>query len=112
MTRAGLFLVVSISCLLATVFTTAQEAPPSADRNAVYGDYNQPAPDPLPDPAIVRLRDSVNPEFDPWTPTYAIERCAEHLSTVNEKDRYRIRYLVMSPVPRSYLPGGVSTLYF
>lgn len=109
MTRAGLFMVFSLSCLLATVVTTtAQEARPPA----VYGDYNQPPPEPLPDPAIARLRDSINPEFDPWTPAYVIERCAEHLSTINEKDRCRIRYLVMAPIPRYLLPGGIATLNF
>jgi hypothetical protein len=65
-----------------------------------------------PDPALLRLRDKLNPEFPVWSPAHTIERCAEHLAMINEHDRPRIRYFDMSDVPRQKLPAAVSALFF
>jgi len=65
-----------------------------------------------PDPAIARLRESVQPEFLEWSPDYVVERCAEFLATINEKDRYRIRLFSLADVPRQYLPAAIAGLYF
>ncbi len=65
-----------------------------------------------PDPALVRLRAQVNPEFLPWSKAYVFERCAEHLATINRVDRPRIRYFDLSDVPRQYQTAGVSALFF
>lgn len=70
------------------------------------------APEVPPDPALVQLRLQLNPESPPWTPGYVVERCAEHLATINESDRCRIRYLDMSDLPRQLLPAGISALTF
>lgn len=66
---------------------------------------------PAPDPALLRLREQLNPELPPWTPAYVVERCAEHLATVNEYDRYRIRYFSLHDVPRQRMPAVTSTLF-
>lgn len=71
----------------------------------------QPAPT-KPDPAMARLRAKLNPEFAPWSVAHVYERCAEHLATINQKDRCRIRYFDMSDVPRFLLPTGTSALLF
>ena len=65
-----------------------------------------------PDPALLRLRNQINPEFLSWSPEYVVERCAEHLATINPKDRARIRYFTLADVPRVYLPAAVSSLFF
>lgn len=72
----------------------------------------QPKAEPKPDPAMVRLRAKVNPELPAYTRAQVIERCAEHLATINAVDRCRIRYFDMTAVPRQELPAMTSSLYF
>lgn len=70
---------------------------------------------PLNDPykaALNRLRNEVNPEYEPWSPDYVIERCAEHLAMVNVEDRFRIRYFDLSTVNRLDHPSLLSALYY
>lgn len=64
------------------------------------------------DPALLRLRDKLNPELTPWSPDHVVERCAEHLATINTGDRERIRYLSLHAVPRQLLPAATSALFF
>lgn len=61
---------------------------------------------------FARLRSQLNPEFPSWSAAYVLERCAEHLATINEHDRLRIRYFSLADVPRNYLPAVSSTLFF
>lgn len=68
--------------------------------------------EPKPDPVMVRLRNTINPETQAWTRGYVIERCAEHIATINQADRYRIRYFDLSAVPRQTLPAMTSALFF
>src|SRR5687767_7559370 len=65
-----------------------------------------------PDPAMLRLREKLNPEYEGWSPEHTVERCAEHLATINTADRYRIRYFSMADVPRSLLPAVTAGLYY
>jgi hypothetical protein len=63
-------------------------------------------------PGLTQLRLQLNPEFPNWSPEYVVERCAEHLATLNESERINIRYFDMSDVPRAVLPAAVSSLLF
>lgn len=65
-----------------------------------------------PDPALVRLRARVNPEFPSWSPAQVLTRCAEHLATVSEYDRPRIRYFDMTDAPGGYLPSVTGATLF
>lgn len=82
---------------------------------AVAAPGQQPASPPKddrPDPAMARLRASVNPELPPMSRAMVIERCAEHMATVNATDRPRVRYFDMTGVPRQLLPAMTSALFF
>lgn len=87
--------------LLLAIVASAQ--PPSAP---------QVKEEPKPDPALVRLRNKINPELPPWTRSQVVERCAEHLATINDHDHYRIRYFDLTDVPRQELPYMTSSLFF
>lgn len=98
---------------LTPVLGVPASGPETANAPSVYAPAGSTArPDPPPDPVLVRLRAKVNPEFPAWEPGYVLERCAEHLATVNEPDRCRIRYFDMSDVPRALLPQGTASLFF
>lgn len=85
----------------AVLLAPAQEpAPPAAE-----AEYK-------PDPAMVRLRAQVNPELPAWSPEYVVERCAEHLATINRRDHARIRYFSLADVPLNKLPAAVGALHF
>lgn len=64
------------------------------------------------DPVFLRLRAKVNPELPAFSRAQVVERCAEHLATINAVDRYRIRYFDLTAVPRQQLPAMTSALYF
>src|SRR5688572_14197504 len=65
-----------------------------------------------PDPALLRLRAAVNPEFPSWSPGYVYERVAEHLASRPAEERPYLRYFDMSKAPRAVLPSTVSALLF
>lgn len=69
-------------------------------------------PERKPDPVLARLRLKLNPELPAWSPGYVLERCAEHLATINEQDRCRIRYFDLSDVPRQQLSSMTAALFF
>jgi hypothetical protein len=65
-----------------------------------------------PDPALLRLRAKLNPEFPRWSAAYVMERCAEHLATVNAYDRKYVRYFDLSDLTRALLVKGTAALFF
>lgn len=91
-----------------------------------------PVTDTPPDPALVRLRDQMNPEFPAWGPEYTFERAAEFVAVYRgqiekgfppntdpkvieatvRKELYNIRFLSAAEVPRLYLPAAASGLFF
>jgi hypothetical protein len=71
-----------------------------------------PHPDAIPAEVLEALRARINPEYANWSPDQVVERCAEHLATVNAADRCRIRYLDASDVPRGLLPTAAASLGF
>jgi len=85
-------------------------------------------------PGVARLRQKVNPEYDPWSPEYLYERVAEHLATVEghylkaqnphtpeqwaaarKQALHEVSYLCyfsLAEVPRANLPEAVASLFF
>lgn len=73
---------------------------------------SQAAPNATPDPAMVRLRAALTPEYPTWSLSHTLSLCAEFLSTVNEPDRCYIRFFDFSDVPRDELPAQVAALFY
>ena len=100
-----------VGVLLAVAVTAA------AAYDTVQGDYRstgmiEASKPGKPNPAVARLRDRFQPETLPWSLDYVIERCAEHLATINECDHYRIRYFSLHDIPRQLMAAAVSALSF
>lgn len=65
-----------------------------------------------PNPVLETLRRRLQPEFECWSPQQVMDRCAEHLATINQVDRDRIRYFDLSDAPRAVLPVNTAALFF
>lgn len=61
---------------------------------------------------LQKLKARLNPEVQPWSLEYVVERVAEHLATIHESKRPRIRYFDMSELPQARLPEATAALFF
>lgn len=61
---------------------------------------------------MIGLRAQLNPETPNWSPDYVMDRVAEHLATVSEYGRSRIRYFSLAEVPRQQLSESIASLLF
>lgn len=71
-----------------------------------------PVRDELPEPVLKLLRAKFDPELESWSRAYVVERCAEHLATINEADRSRIRYFTLHDVPKQALAAMTGSLMY
>jgi len=58
------------------------------------------------------LREQLNPETPNWSADYIFERAAEHLATIPDEQKLKVRYFSLAEVPRANLPMAVASLLF